>query len=268
MIKFNIEYVVDGGIAVIKADLSGKKALVTGASSGIGKAVATLLAQCGATVAINHLSHDERGPEVVAMLNGEGCQSIAAPGDVSEPDSADAMVTGAIDKLGGLDILVNNAGTAATLEPIPFEDLDAMTEERWQSIIHTNVIGPFRCSRKAAGALKESKGCIVNTASIAGIGNAGSSIAYANSKAAIISQTRCLARALAPDIRVNAVAPGLTRTAWTDPWKQGSKQLSIEASLLKRMVEPEDIAQGILFLAVNPAITGQTVVLDNGRLPT
>ena len=149
-----------------------------------------------------------------------------------------------------------------------FEDLDAMTEERWQSIIHTNVIGPFRCSRKAAGALKESKGCIVNTASIAGIGNAGSSIAYSNSKAAIISQTRCLARALAPDIRVNAVAPGLTRTAWTDPWKQGSKQLSIEASLLKRMVEPEDIAQGILFLAVNPAITGQTVVLDNGRLPT
>ena len=253
---------------VIKADLSGQKALVTGASSGIGKSVAILLAQCGATVAVNHLSSDERGPKVVEMLNGEGCQSIAAPGDVSDPESADAMVVNAIDKLGGLDILVNNAGTAATVEPIPFEDLDAMTEERWQSIMHTNVIGPFRCSRKAASALKDSKGCIVNTASIAGIGNAGSSIAYSNSKAAIISRTRCLARALAPDIRVNAVAPGLTRTAWTDPWKQANKEMSIELSLLKRMVEPEDIAQGILFLAVNPAITGQTIVLDNGRLPT
>ena len=135
-------------------------------------------------------------------------------------------------------------------------------------MIHTNVMCPFICSRMAAAAGRQTKGCIVNTASIAGIGNAGSSIAYSNSKAAIISQTRCLARALAPEIRVNAVAPGLTRTAWTDPWKKEGKQLSIEASLLKRMVEPEDIAQGMLFLAVNPAITGQTIVIDNGRLPT
>ena len=77
-----------------------------------------------------------------------------------------------------------------------------------------------------------------------------------------------MARALAPEIRVNAVAPGLTRTAWTDPWNSEGKQVSIEASLLKRMVEPEDIAQGMLFLVVNPAITGQTIVIDNGRLPT
>ena len=253
---------------MIKADLSGKKALVTGASSGIGKAVATLLAQCGATVAVNHLIEDKRGPEVVDMLNGQGCQSIAAPGNVADPESADEMVAGALERLGGLDILINNAGTAATVEPIPFDDLDSMTEERWQSIMHTNVIGPFRCSRAAVSALKVTQGCIVNTGSIAGIGNAGSSIAYANSKASIISQTRCLARALAPDIRVNAVAPGLTRTAWTDAWNQDNKKISIEASLLKRMVEPEDIAQGMLFLAVNPAMTGQNIVLDNGRLPT
>ncbi len=253
---------------MIKADLSGKKALITGASSGIGKATATLFARCGASVVINHLVEDERGNDVVQDLKRSGYHAIAVAGNVADPESADAMVASAIDVLGGLDILVNNAGTAATSEPIAFENLDLMTEERWQTIMQTNVVGPFRCSRRAFAALRGSKGCIVNTASIAGIGNAGSSIAYANSKAALISQTRCLARAFAPDIRVNAVAPGLTRTPWTDPWKKEGKQMSIEASLLKRMVEPEDVAQGMLFLAVNPAVTGQTIVLDNGRLPT
>ena len=260
-------------------------AAVTGVSSTIGGiippsimmivlanateiSIASLLAECGATVVVNHLLEDMRGRATVEALNTRGFQALSAPGDVSSVDSAESMVSNAIDGLGCLDILINNAGTAATTEPIPFENLEMITEERWQQIIHTNVIGPFRCSRMAASTLKERKGCIVNTASIAGIGNAGSSIAYSNSKAAIISQTRCLARALAPEIRVNAVAPGLTRTAWTDPWNNEGKQVSIEASLLKRMVEPEAIAQGMLFLVVNPAITGQTIVIDNGRLPT
>ncbi len=148
---------------MITADLTGKKVLVTGASSGIGRAAATLFARCGATVAVNHLADDTRGPAVVDALNGEGCQAVSAPGDVSDPKSADDMVAGAIDRLGGLDILLNNAGTAATVEPIPFDDLDAMTEERWLSIMHTNVIGPFRCSRAAAPALRKTKGVIVNT---------------------------------------------------------------------------------------------------------
>ncbi|MBL6598410.1 MAG: SDR family oxidoreductase [Alphaproteobacteria bacterium] len=251
---------------MISADLTGKKALVTGASSGIGRAAATLLARCGATVAVNHLADDERGVAVVDALNGEGCQAVSAPGDVSNPTSADEMVAGAIDRLGGLDILLNNAGTAATVEPVPFDDLDAMTEEFWQTIMHTNVIGPFRCSRAAAPALRQTNGVIVNTASIAGLSSNGSSIAYANSKAAVVSQTRCLARALAPDIRVNAVASGLTRTAWTDPWSDDRKNTAMSNSLLPRMVEPEDIASAMLFLCVSGAITGQTIVVDCGRL--
>ena len=139
---------------MITADLAVKKTLITGASSRIGKAAVTLLTRCGATVAVNHLAEDERGPAVVDALNSEGCQVVFPPGNVSDPQSADDMVAGATDRLGGLDILLNNAGSAATVEPIPFDDLDAMTEELWQTIMHTNVIGRFLCSRAAAPALR------------------------------------------------------------------------------------------------------------------
>ena len=248
--------------------IKGKVALVTGGSRGIGSMIAAGFLSSGAKVYISSRKADACDETAKKLSEEYGGECISIPADVSNVEGIEALADAIKAKEDKLDILINNAGTAATTEPIPFENLEMITEERWQQIIHTNVIGPFRCSRMAASTLKERKGCIVNTASIAGIGNAGSSIAYSNSKAAIISQTRCLARALAPEIRVNAVAPGLTRTAWTDPWNDEGKQVSIEASLLKRMVEPEDIAQGMLFLVVNPAITGQTIVIDNGRLPT
>ena len=199
----------------------------------------------------------------MARLGGD---AIAAPGDVADPEDAGSMIGTAIAGLGQLDILINNAGTAATDEPIPFTDFDALTEAQWQAILSTNLLGAFRCVRAAAPALTESGGCVVNTASISGFGGTASSLAYAASKAALINLTRNLAKALAPGVRVNAVAPGLTRTPWTDPWPEERKRGPLANTMLGRMVEAEEIAHAMLFLCTNQAVTGQTVVVDCGLM--
>jgi len=251
--------------ANLTTDLSGKFALVTGGASGIGLATAELLAKCGATVAINHLPDDPRANVEIERLTNAGLQVISAPGNVSTEDGCNSMVAAAIKDLGGLDILINNAGTAATQEPIPFEDLDAMTSEFWESIMSTNLLGPFRCSKAAAAALKSGNGgAIVNTASIAGQTSVGSSIAYGASKAALINLTRNLARALSPNVRVNAVAPGFVRSPWTETWPDDRRDKLINAALLKRCVETDDIAQTMLFLSAHPAVTAQTITVDCG----
>ncbi len=172
---------------------------------------------------------------------------------------------GAIAELGGLDVLINNAGTTNTREPVDFADLDAMTEDFWDKILQTNLIGVYRCSNAAAPWLKASCGVIVNTASVAGLGVRGSSIAYAASKAGVVNLTRSLARALAPEVRVNAVAPGFVQTPLTAPWPQARKDGTLSRTLLQRLATPEDIAETMLFLAAGASyMTGQTLVLDGG----
>ena len=250
---------------MITADLSGKTVLVTGGASGIGLAAVEAFSRCGATVALNHLPDDTRGPAQVERLKGLGHKAIAAAGDVSQPGQAERMVASTIDALGRLDFLVNNAGTPATPRPIPFAELDALTEEFWARILTTNLIGPFRCAHAAVPALRQARGAICNTASIAGVMGSGSSIPYATSKAGLINLTRSLARTLAPEIRVNAVAPGFVDSPWNKDWPEDRKRESIGRTPLKRACKPEDIAETIFFLCAGGAmITGQTVIVDGG----
>ena len=251
---------------MVTAELKGKAVLVTGGSSGIGLAAVELFGRCGAKVALNHLAGDPRGSEQVERLCTEGIDVIGAPGDVSAPGVAERMVEQAVADLGRLDVLINNAGTSNTVEPVPFEDLDAMTEEFWNTILSTNLVGPYRCAHAAAAHLAKTRGAIVNTASIAGLDTRGSSIAYGASKAGLINLTRNLGIALGPEVRVNAVAPGLVDTPWTQPWPEERKRQYIDGTMLKRIVKPEDIANAMLFLAVHPAISGQTLAVDCGRV--
>ncbi len=246
-------------------DLRGKTALVTGAATGIGFATVDLFARRGAKVALNHLPDDARGADAVARLRAQGFDVVGAPGDVSKPAEAESMVRETIQKLGRLDYLANNAGTSATVEPIAPADMDRLTEAFWQTILNTNLIGPFRCTHAAADALKAAGGAVCNTASVAGLNMAGSSMAYGASKAGLISLTKNLARALAPQARVNAVAPGHVDTEWTKLWPAERKRTTIERTLLKRACTAADIAGAIVFLcADNSMITAQTLVVDGG----
>lgn len=227
-------------------------------------ATARAFGSLGASMAVNYLPDDSRGAIAVAELSGDGNTVFGAPADVACRESAERMVSEAVAALGGLDVLVNNAGITGFVVPPAFEDLEALTEESWSDILSTNLLGPFWCMKAAADQLRANRGVVVNTASIAAFGGRSSSMAYGASKAGLINLTRTMALALAPDVRVNAVAPGLVRTPLTEPWPEERKSRAIGAALLKRMVEPEEVAQAIVFLSANQAITGQTLVVDCG----
>ena len=242
-------------------DVRGRTALITGGATGIGKCCAQRLADLGARVAINYSRSEEEANLLVQELTLAGCNAIAVKADVSEDTAVKRMMELVLDTFRSIDIVVNNAGRTHYVD---LHDLDAIQEAQWDEIFNTNVKGTFFVTRACAKELKRSKGCVINVASIAGIMGQGSSIPYAASKGALINLTKCLARSLAPNVRVNAVAPGIVKTRWVTGHEEHIERLS-KGTLMERVAEAEDVADAILGLILHgDFITAQTVVVDGG----
>ena len=236
--------------------LEGQVVAVTGSSSGIGAATARAFAAAGAAVLVNSSRTVTEGEAVAAALP----DALYLQGDITDPAFGERLVATAIGRWGRLDTLVNNAGTTAL---IPHQDLAAASVDVWRRIFEVNVFGTWSMSVAAMPALREAHGSIVNVASIAGLRPTGSSIPYAASKAALNHMTALLAKVVGPEVRVNAVAPGLIDTPWTADWDVVRQAVSLVAPL-KRSGQPEDVAEVILALARAAYVTGQVVVVDGG----
>jgi NAD(P)-dependent dehydrogenase (short-subunit alcohol dehydrogenase family) len=231
-------------------------ALVTGSSSGIGAEIARRLAGDSYHVVVNSRSSVESGRAVAEEVGGTYLQA-----DVADEAQARGLVDQVLTQHGRLDVLVNNAGTT---EVIPHGDLAAATPEIWRRLYDVNVIAPFVLVTAAEEALRAAApGCVVNVSSLAGVRPTGSSIPYASSKAAFNHQTRLLAKVLGPDIRVNAVAPGLIETPWTEDWTDLHALVGAGAPM-RRTGQPADVAEVVMGLVRSTYVSGQVVVVDGG----
>ncbi len=250
--------------STLAIDLTGKRALVTGAQQGIGRGIALALAQAGADVAINYLDDAEAAAEVAAGVRGFGQRGEPIKGDVGQPEAAQALVDAAAAALGGLDILVNNAGV---FPRVAFLDI---AEADWDYVMNVNLKGGFFAAQAAARGMiaRGAGGAIINLASQAIRGSSPRGVHYAASKGGVVSMTRAMALELAPHgIRVNAIAPGLTDTA-QPRYGSTEDELAEMAAMIPvgRMAQPADIAGMAAFLASDLAafITGQTMHVNGG----
>lgn len=250
-------------------ELEGRVALVTGAATGIGRATALALAAAGAAgVVVNYRSAATAAADVAAAVRARGAEALAVQADVRDDGAVRAMVAAVEQRFGRLDVLVNNAGTTRW---IPLPDLEALTDGVWQEILDVNLLGAFRCTRAAAPLLAQAGGVVVNVASISGVLAPAtmSSIPYGVAKAALVHLTRLLAVALAPGVRVNAVAPAFTDTGWMrDHFGEAYAETVERAAArypLRRIATPDDVAAAILGLVRGgDFVTGQTLLVDGG----
>ncbi len=246
-----------------------KVVLITGAAVGIGREAALAFAREGATVVINYSKSVDEANETLRQVKELGGEGIVAQADVANETAVRQMFEDCAKRYGHIDILVNNAGVTAF---IPFSDLEAVTDSVWSRLLDTNVKGTFFCSREAAKWMKpDRKPAIINISSQAGIRPIGSSMPYSVSKAAVIHMNECLALTLAPQIRVNCVAPGpVDNTRWNKAKADFDHEKYVanaqKSVPLGRVGEPADIAAAILFLAEeNNFCTGVTLSVDGGN---
>jgi len=250
-------------------ELSGRVALVTGGAGGIGAAVVSQLARAGVSgVAINYRKSAKAAEELAAEINRRGTKAIAIQADVQSDDEVRRMMDKIRGHFGRLDVLVNNAGMTHWVK---LSDLEALTEEIWDEILDVNIKGAFRCTRAAGQMLAEHQGMVINVSSISGVltPSTMSSLPYATAKAGLIHMTKGLAVALAPNVRVNGVAPAFTDTPWMrEHYGTEYEQVMAKAAdgyPLQRIATPDDIAGAILGLITGgDFVTGQTLIVDGG----
>ncbi|MGB2694933.1 MAG: glucose 1-dehydrogenase [Dehalococcoidia bacterium] len=249
-------------------ELAGKTAIVTGAAVGVGRATALDLARRGMNVVVNYSRSEAEAKETVAEVERLQAKALLVRADVSNDAEVRSMVERTMQAFGAVNVLVNNAATTAFVN---FADLEGLKEEHWDRILDVNLKGPFFCARAVAESMRAAgEGAIVNVASIAGVRSIGSSIAYAASKAGLINMTVALARVLAPQVRVNAVAPGFIDTRWLreglGDFFEPAREQTAKQTPLQRVATAEDVAQLVLSLIAGADfVTGQTIIVDGGN---
>ena len=248
----------------------GEVALISGGGTGVGAATARKLVRRGLRVAVNYRRSADEADAVVAACCEEGGEAIAFKGDVSNDADCRALVSGVLTEWGRLDLLVCSAGTT---QFTALAELEAQNAEDFQRVFATNVVGVYQLARAAAPHLRQSaKGAIVSVSSIAGVNGNGSSLAYITSKGALNTLTLALARLFAPEIRVNAVLPGLIESGWFLNGMDADRFDMIRdnfaaSSALETVCTPEDIADAVTFLALDArTMTGQLMTVDAGYL--
>jgi len=247
-------------------DIQGKVALITGGGTGLGRVIARHLAQAGMHVAVGYSRSERDAFETVTMLQNLGVKAQAVQADLNAPSvvtESKRMVEDVAEHFGRLDLLINNAGITRA---VPFSQIDALTEVDWDTVLNVHTKAPFFTTQAAVPLMRQNGGGhVINTASVSGIrASGGSSIAYSVSKAGTIHLTKCLATALGPDIRVNAVAPGFLETRWNDTFSAAYIQAATQQATLKQATRLEDAAAAYVMLARNESITGQIIIVDSG----
>lgn len=244
-------------------ELDGRVALVTGGSGDLGSAMAVALAREGMSVAVSYYGERERAEAVVAEIEEAGSRGWAVQLDQSEVDEPDRVVDATVGEMGRLDVLVNNA---ASNFGVPFADLDTLTAEIWDGIYETNLRGPYLLARAAARPMRaQGEGRIVNISSAGGVHPISSSIAYSCTKAAVMHLTRCLAVALAPDVLVNCIAPGLVEnTRMSNRIPAPSIEKALGSAVLERGATATDVADEVVPFCRTNSATGQVLLVDAG----
>ncbi|MGP8269931.1 MAG: SDR family NAD(P)-dependent oxidoreductase [Terracidiphilus sp.] len=236
--------------------LSGKSALVTGGARRIGREIALALAEAGADVAVTYLKSQDEAARTAAEIEALGCRGLAVECDVRSEASVREVVAAAAEEFGRLDLLVNNA---AVFETAPLESL---TLEQWDAVFETNARGPFLVAREALPFLRTAEGRIVNIGSLGGIHAWAGHAHYCASKAALHMLTQAMAKAFAPEVSVNCVAPG-----WVELGERPGEEAARFAAKtpMRRNGTAEDVAQAVLFFATGPRfVTGQILIVDGG----